>query len=211
MGKVRPHRTNQESLQPMSERRSIAVYCASSTKLRQEYYDVAREVGRQLAMRGATLLNGAGNMGLMRASADGCLQAGGRAIGVIPKFMVEQGWHYPGMTELIEVCDMSERKNTLATMSDGSIVLAGGCGTLDEMFELITNKQLGLYTKPIAILNTLGFYDHLLAHLQRCVGENFMRAVHAQMWKTAGSPAEAVDVALSGEAWDADLQRLAKI
>ncbi len=194
----------------MNEKK-VAVYCASSTQLRKEYYDDAYAVGRLLAERGATQINGAGNMGLMRASSDGGLDAGGKVIGVIPTFMVRHEWHYPKLTELIEVADMSVRKNMIADMSDAGIVLAGGCGTMDEMFELITNKQLGLYLNPIIILNTLGFYNHLLAHLQRSVDEGFMRPIHAEMWKVASTPQEAVEAVFSTPMWKANVQRFAKI
>ncbi|MCD7721381.1 MAG: TIGR00730 family Rossman fold protein [Prevotellaceae bacterium] len=195
----------------MGEVRKVAIYCASSTQLRERYYEDAREVGRLLAERGATLINGAGNMGLMRASSDGCLEAGGKVIGIIPSFMVRQGWQYDDLTELIEVADMSTRKNMIADLSDASLVLPGGCGTLDEMFELMTNKQLGLYLKPIVVLNTLGYFDHLLAHLQRSVEEHFMRSVHAQMWTVAQTPEEAVKAVFETPEWSADVRRFAKI
>ncbi len=195
----------------MNDTKRVAVYCASSTQLNERYYEDAYAVGRLLAECGATLVNGAGNMGLMRASADGCLEAGGKVIGVIPSFMIEHDWHHKGLTELIETADMSSRKNLIADMSDAAIVLAGGCGTLDEMFELITNKQLGLYLKPIVILNTLGFYDHLMEHLHRAIEEHFMRSIHAEMWKVVNTPEEAVEVAFTTPLWDAHVQRFAKI
>ncbi len=195
----------------MSETKKIAVYCASSTQIKEKYYEDAYAVGKLIAERGATLVNGAGNMGLMRASSDGCLEAGGKVIGVIPTFMVEHDWHHKGLTELIETADMSSRKNLIADMSDAAIVLAGGCGTMDEMFELITNKQLGLYLKPIVILNTLGFYDHLMAHIHRAIEEHFMRPIHAEMWKLANTPEEAVEAAFTTPLWDAHIQRFAKI
>ncbi len=195
----------------MGETKRVAVYCASSTRLRQEYHDDAYAVGRLLAERGVILINGAGNMGLMRASSDGALNAGGKVTGVIPSFMVANEWHHRGLTELVEVADMSARKNLIADMSDASIALPGGCGTMDELFELITNKQLGLYLKPIVILNTLGFYDLLLAHLSRSVDEGFMRPVHAEMWKVASTPLEAVEAALNTPMWNANIRRFAKI
>ncbi len=191
--------------------KTVAVYCASSTQLRQEYYDDARRLGQLLAQRGVALVNGAGNMGLMQASTDGCLEAGGRAIGVIPQFMVEQDWHHRGMSELVLTDDMSQRKNHIAEISDAAIVLAGGCGTLDELFELVTNKQLGLYRKPIVILNTLGYYDMLLKHLQHSADEHFMRESHLQLWRVAQTPEEAVDLALSTPLWDANARQYAKI
>lgn len=158
-----------------------------------------------------TLVNGAGNMGLMQASADACLAAGGKAIGVIPTFMIEQDWHHKGMTQVIETPDMATRKTKMAELSDGAIALAGGCGTLDELFELITLKQLGIYLKPIVILNTDGYYDHLLAQLERSMEENFMREIHRGIWRVATTPEEAVELVLSTPLWDSNVRRFAKI
>ncbi len=195
----------------MSAIKNVGVYCASSSLISDVYKKDAYELGRLLAEQGIGIVNGAGNMGLMRASADGCLDAGGRVTGVIPTFMVENDWHYPALTEIIQVPTMGERKDMIAHMTDAAIALAGGCGTLDELFELITNKQLGLYLKPIVILNTDGYYDHLIAQMQRAVDENFMRAAHARMWSVANTPAEAVEQVLSTPLWDANTQRFAKL
>ncbi|MCF0197227.1 MAG: TIGR00730 family Rossman fold protein, partial [Bacteroidaceae bacterium] len=149
----------------MSKVKTVAVYCASSTQLHEKYYTNAARVGELLGQRGLTLINGAGNMGLMQASADACLAAGGSVVGVIPTFMIKEDWHHKGLTQLIETPDMSSRKNLIAERSDAAIILPGGCGTMDEFFEIITLKQLGVYLKPIVILNVDGFYDHLLAQM----------------------------------------------
>ena len=141
----------------MNHIQSVCVYSASSTQVPEAYFHVASELGRMLAGQGIRLVNGAGNRGLMKACADACLAAGGKVTGVIPRFMVEQGWHHPGLTELIETDDMHSRKETMARLSDGIIALPGGCGTLEELLEIITWKQLGLYLNPIVILNTEGF------------------------------------------------------
>jgi len=195
----------------MNNIKSVAVYCASSTQVNQKYFEDAHELGFLLGQRGVTLVNGAGNMGLMRASADGCLEGGGKVTGVIPSFMVEEGWHYTGVTQLIETPDMESRKQRINDMSDAAVVLPGGCGTLDELFEIVTLKQLGLYLKPIIILNTLGYYDHLLAHLERSMDENFMRAIHKGIWRVAATPQEAVDLVFSTPLWDTNIRRFAKI
>ena len=141
----------------MNTIQSVCVYSASSTKIADCYFRAARELGELLAHHGIRLVNGAGNLGLMRACADACLEAGGQVTGVIPRFMVEQGWQHPGLTELIETEDMHTRKQTMARLSDGVIALPGGCGTLEELLEIITWKQLGLYLNPIVVLNTEGF------------------------------------------------------
>ena len=189
----------------------IAVYCASSTKIHPDYFIAARAVGEGLAHRGIGLINGAGHMGLMGASSDACLAAGGEVTGVIPSFMVEQSWHHTGLTHLIETRDMHERKQTTAQLSDGCIALPGGCGTLEELMEVITWKQLGLYLKPIVILNTRGYYDPLLAQLQRGIEEHFLGERHASIWRVAQTAEEAIDLVLSTPLWDASVRKFAAI
>ncbi len=189
----------------------VAVYCASSTKIHPDFFEAAREVGRQLARRGVGLLNGAGRMGLMAASSDACLAAGGEVTGVIPQFMVEQEWHHTGLSHLVVVPSMHERKQTLADLSDGCIALPGGCGTLEELMEVITWKQLGLYLKPIVILNTRGYYDPLLMQLERGIEEHFLGERHRDIWRVATTPEEAVDLVLSTPLWDASVRKFAAI
>jgi uncharacterized protein (TIGR00730 family) len=150
-------------------------------------------------------------MGLMRACADAVLNEGGKVTGVIPRFMVEQGWHHTGLTELVEVKDMHERKQLMAKLSDGIIALPGGCGTLEELLEVITWKQLGLYLHPVVILNLNGYYNPLLAMLQKCVDEQFMRPQHADIWKVATTAQEAVEMLLETPDWDPNVRKFAAI
>lgn len=189
----------------------ISVYCASSSKIDPFYMAEARKVGRLLAQAGITLVNGAGNMGLMQASTDGCIEAGGKAIGIIPTFMVKEGWCHQGMTEIIETADMHVRQQKMSEMGDAAIVLPGGCGTLAELFELVTWKQLGLYLKPIVILNTNGYYDALLAQMERSADECFMRKEHLQIWRVAQTAEEAVQLATSTPLWDTNVRRFAAV
>ena len=195
----------------MEKETKIAVYCASSTQIDDAYFQDARQLGRLMAERGVTLVNGAGNMGLMASSAEGCLEAGGKAVGVIPTFMIKEGWCHEGMTEIIETANMHERQARIAEMTDGGIFLPGGCGTLAEMTELITWKQLGLYLKPIILLNTGGYFDSLLNTLHLAIRENFMRPVHADIWRVAPNPEEALEMALTTPLWDTSIRRFAKI
>ena len=190
---------------------SVCVYSASSTKIADCYFQAARELGELLGHHGIRLVNGAGNLGLMRACADACLEAGGQVTGVIPRFMVEQGWQHPGLTELIETEDMHTRKQTMARLSDGVIALPGGCGTLEELLEIITWKQLGLYLNPIVVLNTNGFYDPLLKMLDRAAEEHFMRPAHLDIWKVASTPTEAIDLLYSTPVWDKEIRKFAAI
>lgn len=190
---------------------SVCVYSASSTKIDQTYFNAATELGQLLARKEIRLINGAGSIGLMRAVADASLQAGGKVTGVIPRFMVEQNWHHKGLTKLVEVDSMHERKQLMADLSDGIIALPGGCGTLEELLEIITWKQLGLYFNPIVILNINNFFDPLLAQLNEAVEQNFMRPQHAAIWNVAQTPEEAVDLLFSTPKWDKEIRKFAAI
>ena len=194
-----------------NDKKKIAVYCASSTQIDDCYFQDAHRLGQLMAGQGITLVNGAGNMGLMAASADGCLENGGKAIGVIPTFMIGEGWCHNGMSEIIETVDMHERQQRIADMTDGGIFLPGGCGTFAELTELITWKQLGLYLKPIILLNTNGYYDALLNTLHLAIKENFMRPVHADIWRVAPTPELALKMVLETPLWDTSIRRFAKI
>lgn len=195
----------------MKKQKKIAVYCASSTQIDEKYFQDARKLGQLMAEKGITLVNGAGNMGLMAASADGCLENGGKAIGVIPTFMIKEDWCHEGMTEIIETVNMHERQEKMAEMTDAGIFLPGGCGTFAELMELITWKQLGLYLKPIILLNTNGYFDSLLNTLRLAIRENFMRPVHADIWQVAPTPEQALKMALETPLWDTSIRRFAKI
>ena len=191
--------------------KKIAVYCASSTQISECYFRDARRLGQLMAERGVTLVNGAGNMGLMAESSNGCLEAGGKAIGVIPTFMIKEGWCHDGMTEIIETADMHERQAKMAEITDAGIFLPGGIGTFAEMTELIVWKQLGLYLKPIILLNTNGYFDSMLNTLNHAIRENFMRPVHADIWRVAPTPEEALKMALETPLGDTSIRRFAKI
>lgn len=190
---------------------NITVYSASSGQVPEIYVAAARELGRLIARGNHTLVNGAGRTGLMGAVTDACLAEGGRAVGIIPQFMVEQHWQHEGMTELIVTPDMHRRKERMAEMSDACIALPGGVGTLEELLEVITWKQLGLYVNPIVILNTDGYYDPLLQLLRRAVDERFMRSLHADIWRVAATPAEALELALTTPLWDKSVRKYAAL
>lgn len=191
--------------------KNVCVYSASSTKLANVYVEAAEELGRCLATRKINLINGAGCIGLMAAVSDAVLAAGGTVTGVIPRFMVEQGWHHTRLTRLIETETMHERKRLMADLSDGIIALPGGCGTLEELLEIITWKQLGLYLHPVIILNINGFFDPLLEMLQKAMEENFMRKEHGAIWKVASTPEEAVGLLYTVPVWNKEMRKLAAI
>ena len=190
---------------------TFTVYSASSGQVPAVYLEAARTLGRLIASGNHTLVNGAGRTGLMGACTDACLAAGGKAIGVIPQFMIDQGWQHRGMTELLVTPDMHRRKELMAEKSDACIALAGGVGTLEELLEIITWKQLGLYLKPIIILNTNGYYDALLTQLQRAADECFMRPQHTAIWSVAATPEEAIQLALTTPLWDASVRKFAAL
>lgn len=196
---------------PMNNIKTVCVYSASSTKIPEVYFRAADELGRLLGNRGLRIVNGAGNIGLMRAVSDATLAAGGTVTGIIPRFMVEQGWYHDGLTELIVTETMHERKRRMADLADAVIALPGGCGTFEELLEIITWKQLGLFSNPIVILNTDGYYDALLALFERAVRENFMRDQHSGMWAVAQTPEEAVRLIFTLPPWDKSLRRFAAI
>ena len=195
----------------MNPIRNVCVYCASSTQVAPRYFEAATRLGTLLGQRHIRVINGAGNIGLMQALSDAALAVGGSVTGVIPRFMVEQGWQHTGLTELIEVETMHERKETMARLSDAVIALPGGCGTMEELLEIITWKQLGLYTHPIVILNLGGYFDPLLEMFCRAVDEHFMRPIHTRMWSVAQSADEAVELILSLPEWDRGVRRWAAI
>ena len=190
---------------------SVCVYSASSTKIREEFFAAARHLGELMAKEGIRLINGAGSLGLMCACSDACLAAGGNVTGVIPAFMTEMGWCHKGLTETIVTPDMHTRKQKMADLSDGIIALPGGVGTLEELLEIITWKQLGLYLKPIVILNVEGYFDPLLTMLERAVEEKFMRQEHAAIWTVAQTAEEAIHQLHTTPEWDASVRKNAAI
>ena len=190
---------------------NICVYAASSGKIPQQFVETAELLGRLLAVRKHTLVNGAGRTGLMGAVTKGCLLAGGQAVGVIPQFMVDNGWHHAEMTELVITPDMHSRKEKMAEMADACMALPGGVGTLEELLEIITWKQLGLYLKPIVIINVDGYFDNLLKQLERAVKEQFMRPMHAGLWQVASDAEEAITLAETTPLWDPSLTKFAAI
>lgn len=195
----------------MNNIKSVCVYCASSTKVSEIYVEAAEQLGALLGQKGIRLVNGAGSIGLMRAVSDAALLAGGEVTGVIPRFMIEQGWHHEKLTELIEVESMHERKHKMAHLSDAVIALPGGVGTLEELLEIITWKQLGLYLNPIVILNVNGYFDPLLDMLEKAIDERFMRRQHGNIWEVVNTPEEAIEAIYHTPLWDESIRKFAAI
>ena len=176
-----------------SNNRYICVYGASSDNIAEEYKQAAYQLGKALAAKGWNCINGAGAAGVMRAVSDGFLDGGAKAVGIIPQFMVDNGWHYSRLSEIISTPDMHQRKQMMAQRSQCSIAMPGGCGTLEELLEIITWKQLSLYNKPIVIFNINGFFDSILQQLEHCIAQQFMKPTHKHLWFTANSVQQIVD------------------
>ena len=171
---------------------NVCVFCASSADIDERYLLAARELGQRLAEGGWRCVNGGGAVGLLGAVTDGTLDAGGEVTGVIPKFMVDNGWCYDRLEDVIITPDMHQRKQMMSEMADAVIALPGGVGTFEELLETLTWRQLGLVKVPVIILNTLGYYDALLTMLDHAINEGFMKSSHAALWQVASTPAEAI-------------------
>ena len=184
------------------ERETVVVYGASSAETEKVFVDAAFELGRLIALKGKRLVSGAGSTGLMAAVEDGALSAGGVSIGIIPQFMVDNGWLHKGLTETIITPTMHERKNRMAKMADAVVALPGGTGTFEELFEIITWKMLGLFLKPVVILNTDHYYDPLLAMLEQAVNRNFINSSFRALWSVADTPGNAIELIDSLPDWD---------
>ena len=170
-------------------RNSVCVFCGSQPGRLPEYVAAAREMARLLAQSGVDLVYGGGHIGLMGALADAALAHGGRVVGVIPEHLMRPEVAHQGLTELIIVDSMHTRKQTMARRSDAFIVLPGGFGTFEEMFEMVTWMQLRLQHKPVALLNVAGYFDSLLQFLKHAVGEGFIRREHQDLLQVEVAPA----------------------
>lgn len=191
--------------------KTITVFCASSSKIADCHFEEARKFGEILAKENIACCNGAGSIGLMNELSEAALKNGGKVIGVIPRFMCDMGWQHSGLTELKVVDSMHQRKEIMAKLGDASVALAGGIGTLEELFEIITWKQLGLYSKPIVILNTNGFFDKILTFLDQLIEQNFMRKEHKKMWKVVEKAEDILPAIRSFEVWDKSIRKIAAI
>ncbi len=180
--------------------RSLCVYCGSSTGHDPIHAEVAREVGALLAASGIRLVYGGGNVGLMGIVADAVMAGGGTVLGVIPVGLFETEQGHKGITELIEVGSMHERKARMAAESEGFLALPGGLGTLEELAEILTWAQLGIHAHPVAVLNIDGFWDPILGFLDGAVDAGFMRPANRELLREIGSVDEILDVFGAGNA-----------
>jgi uncharacterized protein (TIGR00730 family) len=189
----------------------ICVYAASSAKVAPEFHAAARALGEALAAEGCSIVYGGGSQGLMGSLADGALSKGGEVVGILPKFMADLEWGHPGLTKLELVEDMRERKHRLLADSDAVVALPGGCGTLEELFEAITLKRLGLYFNPILLLNTRGFYAPLQAFMKQVIDERFMNPEHETMWQLVDEVAQVLPTIRATPKWREDARNYAVV
>jgi uncharacterized protein (TIGR00730 family) len=189
----------------------ICVYAASSAQVHPEYQQAAEILGATIARAGHSLVYGGGSTGLMGAVADGALKYGGEVIGILPKFMADLEWGHPGLTELQLVEDMRERKHRLLADSDAVVALPGGCGTLEELFEAITLKRLGIYFNPIVLLNTRNYYSALQAFMQQVIDEKFMNAEHLAMWSLVDGVEKVLPEIIATPKWREDARDYAVV
>lgn len=191
--------------------KKICVYCGSSTQVNPVYFETARKLGEFFAKNEIEAIYGGGSIGLMGTLADSILENNGKIIGIIPRFMVEENWEHNNLSELIIVETMHERKEKMAFMSDAAVALPGGCGTMEELLEVITWKQLGIFTKPIVIVNTNNYFDHLIAMLEKAVNENFMRELHKNIWTVVENAEQVLYAINNATVWDNSIRKFAAI
>ncbi len=187
----------------------IAVYCASSGASDTVYRDEARQFGGLCAEAGHEVVYGGGARGSMGALADGALAAGGQVHGVLPHFMKELEWAHNGLSKLELVDDMRTRKHRMLEDADAVVALPGGCGTFEELFEVLTLKRLGVVRVPIVLLDTKLFWAPMDAMLRHSVAEKFMADRHLAMWSIVATPAEVLPEIERTEPWPEDAIRFA--
>jgi uncharacterized protein (TIGR00730 family) len=175
---------------PLRSSFSVCVYCGSRHGARPAYTEAARALGSAIGARGWQLVYGGGNVGLMGEVADAVLAAGGRVVGVIPESLMQREVGHTGLTELHVVPNMHQRKQMMAERADAFIALPGGIGTLEELYEVWTWRQLGYHRQPIGLINVDGFYDTLLAFMQQTVDEGFLSAAQLAAVEVGTDPVD---------------------
>jgi uncharacterized protein (TIGR00730 family) len=190
---------------------TICVFASSSSRIDNRYATEATLLGTLLAKADMDVIYGGGGIGLMGCLADAVIAGGGKITGVIPSFMIDEGWDHASVTDMIVTSDMGERKKTMFSRADAVVALPGGVGTLEELTEAMTLKQLGIYKGPIIILNTLNFYNSLIDFLDHMITGHFIRNEHKEIWKIATTPEEVIALILNREKWLDDPRSIARI
>ena len=179
----------------------ICVYCSSSAKIDKSYFNATEQLAKEFIKHNIEVVFGGGVNGLMGKLADTIIENNGRIKGIMPRFMNEVEWAHKKVKDFEFTDTMHERKAKFLENIDGVVALPGGCGTLEELLEVITLKRLGQFTKPIVILNTNGFYEPLKQMLKKCVDEKFMHEKHLEMWAFVDEPTEIIEKIKSFPNW----------
>jgi uncharacterized protein (TIGR00730 family) len=189
----------------------ICVYCASSNRTPEKYLDHGRTFARILAQNRIDLLFGGSRSGLMGAMADELMKSGGRAIGIMPRFMQEVEWHHQELTQMITTETMAERKEAMIRDVDAVVAFPGGCGTMEEFMETLSLKRLGLFRKPIIVLNSFGFYDPLIDLLEAMLRDHFLGPRHREMWTVVDTPEHILPAIAGNAGWDSEARSFALV
>ena len=189
----------------------ICVYCASSANIAPVYVEHAIEFATILANNNIQLVTGGGRAGLMGVLSDKMIEMGGTTVGVMPHFMKDVEWHHENLTEMIWTDTMSQRKELMIENVDAVVTLPGGCGTMEEFMETLSLKRLGMFTKPMVILNTINFYDPLFDLLDAMLRENFLGSKHRDMWEEVNEPGDILDAIQRSKPWDASAKSFALV
>jgi len=190
---------------------TVCVFAASSSRIDNKYMKAAAELGSLFARSKINVIYGGGGIGLMGVLADSVIENGGIITGVIPSFMNDEGWGHPHVSDMIVTNDMGERKKEMFAKADAVVALPGGIGTLEELTEAITLKQLGLFKGPVVILNTLNFYKSFIEFLEQMVAGHFLRFEHKGIWEIAGTPKEVLIAISNNKNWIDDPRKIARI
>jgi uncharacterized protein (TIGR00730 family) len=189
----------------------ICVFASSSSRIDKIYAAAATNLGKLLTSEGHSVVYGGGGIGLMGHLADAVITSNGNITGVIPSFMLDEGWDHKKVSNMIVTSDMGERKKTMFSLSDAVVALPGGVGTLEELTEAMTLKQLGIFKGRIIILNTLGFYKSFIDFMDHMVAGNFLRYEHTGMWEIATTPEDVISMLKNGKEWHMDPRSIARI
>jgi len=190
---------------------TVCVFASSSSRIDTKYVQAAAALGSLFARSEMNVIYGGGGIGLMGALADAVIKNGGSITGVIPSFMNDEGWGHPLVNDMIITTDMGDRKKNMFARADAVVALPGGIGTLEELTEAITLKQLGLFRGPVVILNTLNYYKSLIDFLEHMVSDNFLRSEHKDMWVIADTPEDVLNALSNNRGWIDDPRKIAKI
>jgi uncharacterized protein (TIGR00730 family) len=187
----------------------VTVYCASSQIIHADYFAATELLAKELVKNNIEAVFGGGKHGLMGKLADTMLAEGGKIKGIMPKFMDDIEWGHPEVLDFHFTATMSERKMKLIEDTDGIITLAGGCGTFEELMEVVTLKRLGIFMKPIVILNTRNYYAPLKQLFENAIAENFMAPAHRSMWTFVDTPEEVLPALQNAVPWNEEALKYA--